>query len=109
MGCSFPKASSCDCSNNNPKSNNFKILKTCNFIRHPESYCVLMINYPNCTNYEGNKILVYNYPLHIIERLNNIDPHFCENCISPIARFEPTEQGWDNAIDFIIMCVGDEY
>lgn len=57
---------------------------------------VSKINYPNCTNYEGNKILVTSfYPGH----KSSLDPHFCPNS-GIIARFEPTDEGFENALNF---------
>ena len=70
------------------------------------NYTVVEINYPDCTNYEGNKILVYE-DLDIIKltKLFKIDPHFCDNGThpSPIARFEPTKRGWNMALMFARM------
>jgi hypothetical protein len=58
---------------------------------------VVEVHYPNCTNYEGRKVLLY-VGVTIVEllRQGSIDPHFCDNTAyySPIARFEPTETGW---------------
>lgn len=63
----------------------------------------MMIEYPGCMNYGGMKILVYdNY-----EKLNKLinrkmlDPHFLENSYSPIARFEPTDRGWELACNLL--------
>jgi len=64
------------------------------------SNVVVMINYPNCKNYEGNKILVFKHQkVDEIKNLKEIDPHFTEEkVIKPFARFEPTEEGWSHAI-----------
>ena len=61
--------------------------------------CVLFIHYPNCTNYEGRKILVFDAQFDVIKKQIAIDPHFSNNkeFISPIARFVPTIEGWDMA------------
>jgi hypothetical protein len=72
-------------------------------------YLIVQVNYPNCKNYEGNKILVYKnidkQKLLKIKKIYGIDPHFSHKMpeISPIARFTPTEEGWENAIKF---CLG---
>ena len=68
-------------------------------------YLVLKVRYPDCTNYEGVKIMVYEDTNIIeIQKVNKgtIDPHFGVNpdFISPIARFEPTDRGWEMAIKF---------
>jgi anaerobic ribonucleoside-triphosphate reductase len=83
----------------NPDPNNFKVLDI-----YDDGYIALLINYPDCTNYEGNKILVFDNTIKIkdIINLKSIDPHFCDGGhISPIARFEPTKRGWSMAIEFI--------
>jgi len=50
---------------------------------------IVKVKYRNATNFEGVKILVYLGDLPA-----KLDPHFCDNHKSPIARFEPTERGW---------------
>jgi hypothetical protein len=57
-------------------------------------YCMLWINYPDAKNYNGDKILVYKNKLTQILSITALDPHFLEDGISPIARFEPTIRGW---------------
>jgi len=67
-------------------------------------YLVILINYPDCKNYEGNKILVFeNIYLDDLKRQGIIDPHFSDNgkYYSPIARFEPTNRGWNMAVSFV--------
>ena len=71
----------------------------CRIVEHLEKcgHLLVLINYPDCRNYEGNKVLLYKYTKLVeIKRQGSIDPHFsCNmNSISPIARFEPTEEGW---------------
>lgn len=77
--------------------------KRFSFINFKEvgKYLVVKINYPDCENYEGNKILVYrDVSFADLRKKTYIDPHFCQHkkCKSPIARFEPTAEGWSNAI-----------
>jgi len=84
-----------------PRANNYSIIKTFEINNH----CVLEIQYKNCTNYEGRKILVFrNIDLiELLKRNNNlIDPHFSDNInyVSPVARFEPTPEGLDMALQF---------
>lgn len=72
---------------------NFKILQW----KEIGSYLLVKIQYPDCKNYEGNKVLLYqNCTLDKLLRQPSIDPHFSDNknFLSPIARFEPTEAGW---------------
>lgn len=78
--------------NKNPNPFNFKIT---DFIEY-NGFLVVYINYPNCTNYEGDKILLYR-GISIKDLLNqgSVDPHFSNNkdFYSPVARFEPSEEG----------------
>ena len=66
-------------------------------------FLVLRIKYPDCTNYEGNKILVF-YNVTLLDLCNQklIDPHFCDNAkyFHPIARFITTDAGWAMATTF---------
>lgn len=85
----------------NPDPNNWKILKAA---EHGK-YLVIMMSYPNCTNYEGKKILVFEGTT-MIDLVNQklIDPHFFpknDKYKSPIARFEPTDRGWIMAEKFV--------
>ena len=80
-----------------PDPTNFHILYAVDI---PETHsCVVKIQYPNCTNYEGNKILVYKgLQVRDIQAMNEIDPHFLGGKVSPFARFEPTALGLEAAI-----------
>jgi hypothetical protein len=85
--------SSAGCSsqqNPNPKPKRFSILE-CGI---NQDFTILRVKYPGCTNYEGVKILVYkgNVMKELMEA-KEIDPHFCNKHLSPIARFAPTEEG----------------
>jgi hypothetical protein len=60
-----------------------------------------MLQYPDCKNNEGKKILLYeNCKLADLIKQKYIDPHFstAKRFYSPIARFEPTARGWQMAI-----------
>lgn len=83
----------------NPNPRNFIIERSCSV----GSFVVVMIRYPDCTNYEGRKILVFqNISEYRIKLMNTIDPHFSKDNPkeSPVARFVPTEEGWGMAIGF---------
>lgn len=87
-----------------PRPDNYSIK---NFAEH-KPYLVLWINYPNCTNYNGDKILVVQATIEQLVKTKHIDPHFSEqpcaveNALpSPIARFVPTEEGWLLALAFV--------
>ena len=86
----------------NPDPKNFEISK----LEKISRFVVVMIKYPDSTNYEGNKILVFeNISPNTILKLESIDPHFCDSTThsSPIARFTPTQQGWGYAVLFCKM------
>ena len=94
LGGMILSSSSYECNNPlpNPNPYNYKIkdvyeINTC---------IILLINYLDCTNYEGNKILLFrNCDLDDILNQRSIDPHFSNSSvkISPFARFEPTKEG----------------
>jgi len=67
--------------------------------------CVAEINYPDCDNHDGDKILVYSDANILDMGLEALclDPHFLHVGNSPVARFEPTEIGWKYAISFAKM------
>ncbi len=83
----------------NPNPKKFEILE----LHANKHFTIAKIRYPDCTNYEGIKILVYKG--HIAKQLvkaAEIDPHFCEKHLSPIARFAPTAEGLKLALNLII-------
>lgn len=84
----------------NPDPKNYRVLKS----EQINSYLLLVIIYPDCTNYEGRKILLFkNVTLQQLFDQKLIDPHFSNNkqYKSPIARFEPTENGWELGKQFV--------
>ena len=86
----------------NPDPKNFKIIKA----NQNGRFLLILINYPDCTNYEGNKILLYeNTTIYDLIEQESIDPHFSNNPkkYSPVARFEPTDYGWELAEKLIRM------
>lgn len=62
-------------------------------------YTIVLVNYPGCTTFEGNKILVIEDSKENILLFEEIDPHFFENG-KIVARFPATEKGMNNAIRF---------
>lgn len=101
MGLRIGRSSSCwdgsvrsQIPENNPNPNNYKIIRTEQF----ENALLMEILYPDCTNYEGRKILLFKkVTLKEVMKQGAIDPHFSNNSKfhSPFARFEPTELGWE--------------
>lgn len=58
-------------------------------------HVVAQIRYPDATNYEGVKVLVYrNTTASQVRRASRLDPHFCDDGhLAPFARFEPADAG----------------
>jgi hypothetical protein len=83
----------------NPNPENFEVKA----IEKIGDFYLITIFYPDCTTFEGMKILVY-YKIDIKKLLlqKSLDPHFSMNkkFISPVARFEPTRRGIEMAISF---------
>jgi hypothetical protein len=78
----------------NPNPERFEVIKRRTWIPF---YAALHLRYGGCTNYEGEKILVIDYSKRGIPK--EIDPHFNEDGIV-VARFQPTAEGWQDAVDF---------
>lgn len=79
----------------NPDPSNFVIID----VFEAEKFTVLNVKYPNCTNLEGNKILVVRGSAVDILKRRTLDPHFSKDGFV-VARFEPTDKGWAWACDF---------
>jgi hypothetical protein len=80
----------------NPDPKKFEIKKYVEV----NGYLIVFINYEDCKNFEGNKILVYrNVEYKELIKQEIIDPHFSENknFYSPMCRLEPTDSGWKAA------------
>ena len=81
----------------NPNPTRFEIIK----IESINKFVIVQINYPDCTSFEGKKILVYDHiEVNKILTAKFLDPHFSNDLeqISPIARFEPIERGWNMGV-----------
>ncbi len=89
----------------NPNPKNFKIKTSLQCKR----FLIVWINYPDCKNYEGDKILLYEgVTMKKLLKQKSIDPHFSENkkFHSPIARFVPTQNGWYLAMILVSTLLG---
>lgn len=78
--------------NPNPNPNNYTVVTS----QQVGDLFVSKIRYPNCTNFEGIKIIISDFNP---KRRTTIDPHFTQNG-GIIARFMPTDEGWSMAINF---------
>ena len=61
-------------------------------------YLLVSVTYPDCTNYEGKKVMLYKgVTVQKLKDQRTIDPNFSSNkrFYSPVARFEPTVEGWE--------------
>lgn len=68
-------------------------------------YVALKIRYPDAVNFGGIKILVYKCTLAEIINQIEKDPHFdsrpFSEYLSPVARFRPSDEGWQIALLFM--------
>lgn len=81
----------------NPHPDNYEI------VRYKEicENLAIEIRYPNCTNFEGRKVLVFKgVGIKRLLQQKLIDPHFSKNkkYVHPYARFIPTKDGWKSAL-----------
>jgi len=82
----------------NPNPARFTILRT----KQVGSAVVAEVRYPDCTNYEGRKVLVFdNTNEDALRKRTTLDPHFAESG-GPVARLEPTERGWSLATEIAL-------
>lgn len=97
MGCSFFGSGSCftnaEARAPNPSPARWKLLRKMQF----DNAHVVEVEYADCTNYEGRKIMVIPGAW---EDPKILDPHFEDTEYSPIARFRPTTEGWRLAVTF---------
>ncbi len=89
----------------NPDPKSFRIVNT----RSVGRYCIAEIEYHGCTNFEGRKILVFrDIKAEHLKNFREIDPHFSESGISPIARFVPSKEGWNMAVTLCQAMMGED-
>lgn len=79
----------------NPNPKRFTVLRVVQAERH----LVALVHYPDCTSYEGRKVLVFaDTRAGDLCAATELDPHFTDvapaGALVPVARFEPTERGW---------------
>ncbi len=83
----------------NPNPAHFEVLEAEQVGRH----VVAKIRYPDCINFEGEKICLYlATTMDALARAKRLDPHFTDEVklgsLSPFARFKPTKDGWNIAV-----------
>ena len=90
----YPTKPEQECFAPNPNPLNFKVIST----EQIGDNVVAQIKYPDCTNYDGNKICLFKGVTVLdIKSRKVIDPHFADNTMAPFARFKPTQDGWEAA------------
>ena len=85
----------------NPNPHKFTLMN----IYNSEKYMLVTVNYDDAVTYGGNKILIFKREdedevLGMIKG-KNLDPHFLEDRLSPIARFPASDEGIKIAMDFV--------
>ncbi len=89
----------------NPNPFKFKVIKSLAI----GNYLVCKVNYPDCTTFEGNKVMVYeNLTQADLRDTKSLDPHFFDDNKSPIARFRGDADGWRLAIFLATSLVLEE-
>lgn len=79
----------------NPDVTRWHILK----IETVNNHLILEVLYPNCTNFEGRKLMMFAHgvTLDMIVVQRTLDPHFAKAVAPPyfpVARFSPDANGW---------------
>jgi hypothetical protein len=83
----------------NPNPKRFKI-EAVSVAKNKRSIVVVEATYPDCTTFEGRKIMVYEAPLARFAAVDELDPHFTEDDFSLLARFPATDSGLKDALDY---------
>ena len=74
----------------NPNPSNFKVLSADKI----NNYTLAVIQFPDCNSYQQNKVLVYKGDRRKdLNEATVCEPHFTDEFLSPVARFQPTEEG----------------
>lgn len=84
----------------NPDPSRFTVVK----VEQIGSLFISLIEYPNCTNYEGKKLLVSKFDPR---EKATLDPHFAKRS-GLLARFVPTDLGWGMAVMFAKLITEEE-
>ena len=79
-----------------PVPTHFEVIRT----QTCGAFVVAEIRWPDARNYDGRKIAIYKCSIRELVAAHYLDPHFSEKRgpLVPVARFEPTEQGWQMAL-----------
>lgn len=82
-----------------PVPSNFRIVR----LHVGTHHIAAEILWPDASNYEGRKVLVYKTDTTLLLNAKELDPHFQEDRgeLVPIARFEPTQTGWRMATELV--------
>jgi hypothetical protein len=93
-----------------PRPNLFKIKE----IKQIGKFVLAVVNYPNCTEYNGDKILIYDFvSVADVASQKLLDPHFImprsgvDKGVYPVARFVADWHGRMLAESFCKNCPGE--
>lgn len=92
-----------DISPTDPDPSNFNIKRAEIF----GNYSLMEVVYPNCTNFEGRKIILMEIDETYYNTPKKLDPHFLEDN-KIIARFRPTGYGWYLGRKFARLLMGED-
>lgn len=86
--------------NGTPNQYRFELVR----VYKQDSCVAVLARYPDCENHNGRKIMVFDDREkweREVEQADQptMDPHFLEEGLVPVARFEPTERGWKLALN----------
>jgi hypothetical protein len=93
--CNYSKVTSSTDTSPNPNPFRFEIREGFDY----DKCCVLVVYYPDCTTFEGMKVLVTDGCVADYKVAKSLDPHFFEKG-DVIARFKPTKEGIEQAKSF---------
>ena len=79
-----------ECVAPNPNPKNYSVLRKESFT----NATLLRVKYSGCTNFEGEKLLVF---MGDFTPQGDLDPHFEDDDKSPVARFKPNDLGYELA------------
>ena len=80
----------------NPNKHRYEIVH----VSYHGHMAIMFVRYPDCTTYNGNKVLVLEATDKDVEKLVTLDPHFLGGQFSPIARFPGDPAGFAQAVAY---------
>ncbi len=85
----------------NPDPKNWKIIKVARTV--DRIHIMVLVNYPDATNYEGNKLMILTEKwFEECQTSGILDPHFFPEK-GPIVRLTPDQKGWELGLQILKM------